>query len=353
MSTTLSRVQRVEAVTRGGAFVLRRLITAAITLLGVTLIVFFLTRGVGDPVYILQGSTPMTPEQLDALRQQYGLDRPIWVQYLDYLGGLLQGDLGTSLYTKKPVTTELAIYFPATLSLSVAALILGVIITVPLGVVSAIKPGSFWNKLSIGFTRFGVAMPSFWFGLLLVYVFVYVLKIAPAPTGQLPIGMATPPRVTGVIPIDALLAGEWDVFGAAMGQLALPVIALALTSFPALLALTESVTARVLRSDYMRTARATGLPPSMAYGRYAARNIASPIVTQIAMTFGFLLGGTVLVEFVFSWPGIGQYAVLSMQRLDFAPVIGIALLTSTIYLVLYFISDLISLALDPRIRHDS
>ena len=116
------------------------------------------TRGVGDPVYILQGSTPMTPEQLDALRQQYGLDRPIWAQYLDYLGGLLQGDLGTSLYTKKPVTAELATYFPATLSLSVAALILGVIITVPLGVVSAIKPGSFWNKLSIGFTRFGVAV---------------------------------------------------------------------------------------------------------------------------------------------------------------------------------------------------
>lgn len=352
MTTTPSRTQRFESATRATSFVARRLISALITLLGVTVIVFFLTRSVGDPVYILAGTTPTTPEQLDQIRAQYGLDRPLWQQYFDYLGGLLQGDLGTSLYTRRPVSEELATYFPATLSLSVGALILGVLLTVPLGVVSAIKPGSFWNRLSIGLTRFGVAMPSFWFGLLLIFFFVYVWRIAPSPTGQLPIVVGSPPRVTGIVVIDAMLAGDGEVLGAALGQLALPVITLALTSFPALLALTESVTTRVLRSDYMRTARATGLPPAVAYGRYAARNIASPVVTQIAMTFGFLLGGTVLVEIVFSWPGLGQYAVLSMQRLDFSPVIGVALLTSAFYLTLYFISDIISLALDPRIRHD-
>lgn len=348
---TSSRVEGLQTITRGAVFVSRRLITALITLLGVTLIVFFLTRSVGDPVYILAGTTPSTPEQLQELRERLGLDRPIWEQYFAYLGGLLQGDLGTSLYTQRPVTEELSTYFPATLSLSIAALVLGVILTVPLGVVSALKPGSFWNRLSIGFTRFGVAMPAFWFGLLLLFLFVYVLDIAPSPTGQLPIAVPAPPRVTGVVVLDAAIAGQFSVMNAAIGQLTLPVITLALTSFPALLALTESVTTRVLRSDFMRTARATGLPPSVAYGRYAARNIASPIVTQIAMTFGYLLGGTVLVEIVFSWPGIGQYSVLSMQRLDFSPVIGVALMTSAIYLTLYFIADLISLALDPRIRH--
>ncbi len=352
MTTTPGRVQRFEGVFRGAQFVLRRLLLALVTLLGVTVIVFVLTRSIGDPVFVLVGQTG-TPEQMEALRVQYGFDRPLYVQYFDYIGGLLRGDLGTSLYSRQPVTTELAKYFPATISLSVAALIVGFAITVPLGIVSAIKPGSFWNHLSIGIVRFGVAMPSFWFGLILLYVFVYTLKIAPSPTGQLAIGIPAPPRVTGIIVLDSIIAGDGVALSSALSHLVLPVIALALTTFPALLALTESVTSRVLKSDYMRTARASGLPPSVAYGKYAVRNIASPIITQVAMTFGFLMGGTVLVEIVFSWPGIGQYSVLSMQRLDFSPVIGVAIVTSAIYLLLYFISDIISLALDPRIRHDS
>ncbi|MFT4122773.1 MAG: ABC transporter permease [Microbacteriaceae bacterium] len=336
----------------GGLFLLRRLGTAATALLGVTLIVFLLTHSVGDPVYLLAGQNA-TDEQREALREQLGYNRPLVVQYLDYLGGLLRGDLGTSTFSHESVTAALASVFPATLELSLAALVLGVLITVPLGVWAAMRPKSWVERLAAGVVRFGVAMPSFWLGILLVFLFSYVWGIAPAPTGELDIGVASPPAVTGMTVVDAAIAGDGEAFGSALAHLVLPTVTLAVTSFPALLALTQDVVGRTLRSDHFRTARAMGLPPQTAYPRYALKASASPLVQQIAMTFGYLLGGTVLVENVFAWPGLGQYAVLSMQRLDFAPVVGVALLTSAVYLLLYFIADVLALVIDPRIRRGS
>lgn len=341
---------RRQAYVEGARFVLRRLSTAVIALLGVTLIVFLLSRNVGDPVYLLVGQTG-TPEQIALLREEYGFNRPWHVQYIEYVGNLLRGDLGESIFSRRPVRQELATYFPATLELALSALALGVLITVPLGMVAALRPRSWIDRFASAFVRFGVAMPAFWLGILLIYVFVYRLGIAPAPTGELDIGIRSPDEVTGMTVLDALLAGDWAVFRNALAHLVLPTLTLALAAFPAMLALTRNVTERVLRSDFMRTARAAGLPPRTAYGHYALKNIAPPIVTQIAMTFGYLLGGTVLVEIVFAWPGIGQYSVLSMQRLDFAPVLGVALVTSAAYLALYFAADVLSLVLDPRIRH--
>lgn len=349
--TTPSSAGRWHVAANGARFVVRRFATAVVALLGVTLIVFLLSRQVGDPVFLLVGQTG-TPEQLEALREQYGFNRPWYAQYLEYLGNLLNGDLGQSLFSRRPVTEELATYFPATLELALASLVVGVIITVPLGIAAALRPRSWIDRLSSGLVRFGVAMPTFWFGILLIFVFVYTLGIAPAPTGELDIGIPAPPHVTGMTVVDAMIAGQWRTFQNALAHLVLPTLTLAIGSFAALLALTRNVTERVLRSDFMRTARATGLPPQIAYGRYALKNVAPPILTQVAMTFGYLLGGTVLVEMVFAWPGIGQYSVLSMQRLDFAPVLGVALVTSAVYLTLYFISDVISLAIDPRIRHE-
>ena len=350
MTTTPSSSARMQAFASGGLFVLRRLATAAVALLGVTVIVFLLSRNVGDPVYLLMGQTG-TQEQLDALRESNGFNRPLYVQYFEYLGNLLQGDLGQSTFNRRPVVDELATYFPATLELSLAALIIGVLITVPLGIAAALNPGTWVDRFTAGFVRFGVAMPTFWFGILLIFLFVYILKIAPAPTGELDIGILPPENITGMTVVDAALTGNQRALSSSIEHLVLPTITLALGSFPALLALTQTVTTKVLRSDYIRTARASGLSPATTYGVYALKNVAPPIITQIAMTFGYLLGGTVLVETVFAWPGIGQYSVQSMQRVDFEPVLGVAVLTSAVYLALYFIADLISLAIDPRIRH--
>lgn len=350
MTTTSASATRRQAYADGARFLLRRLGTATVALLGVTLVVFLLSRNVGDPVYLLVGQTG-TPEQIAQLREEYGFNRPWHVQYLEYLGNLVRGDLGESIFSRQPVRTELATYFPATLELALSSLLVGVLLTVPLGMAAAVRPRSWIARLASAFVRFGVAMPAFWLGILLIYVFVYRLDLAPAPTGELDIGLTSPDQVTGLTVVDAALDGDWRVFRNAVAHLVLPTLTLALAAFPALLALTRNVTERVLRSDFMRTAQASGLPPRVAYGRYALKNIAPPIVTQIAMTFGYLLGGTVLVETVFAWPGIGQYAVLSMQRLDFAPVLGVAIVTSVAYLALYFAADVISLAIDPRIRH--
>jgi peptide/nickel transport system permease protein len=270
-------------------------------------------------------------------------------QYLSYLGGLLHGDLGTSVTNSRPVSYQLGQYFPATLELALAAILIGVVWTVPLGVVSAIRPDGVLDRLSRYLVRFGVAMPSFWLGLLLVYVCYYVLKVSPAPTGELDIGLVPPPRVTGMTVVDSLLAGDSADFSSALSHLVLPAVTLSLTSCPPILSLTRATMGRVLGSPYIRTARAAGLPSRWIYGRYAAKNAATPVATMVAMTLGYLLGGTVLVETVFSWPGIGQYAVQSMQRLDYAPVLGIVLLASLVYLGIYFLVDVFSIAVDPRI----
>lgn len=341
---------RRQVLAAAGWFLARRVGTALIALLGVTVIVFVLSHNVGDPVALIAGQNA-SASNLAHLRHLYGFDRPLIVQYLTYLGDLVHGDLGTSVFSNRPVAVEIAAVFPATLELSLAALVLGVAVCVPLGVWAALRPNSWVDRLAAGGIRFGVAMPSFWLGILLVFLFVYTWHLLPQPTGQLTIGGTTPPHHTGMVWVDALLSGWWRTAGDAFGHLVLPTVTLAACSFSALLALTQDVVGRVLRSDHFRTTRAMGLPPVTAYARYAFKTAAPPIVTQVAMTFGYLLGGTVLVENVFAWPGIGQYSVLSMQRLDFSPVIAVALLTAAIYLLLYLVADIVALALDPRIRH--
>jgi ABC-type dipeptide/oligopeptide/nickel transport system permease component len=225
--------------------------------------------------------------------------------------------------------------------------------TVPLGIVSAIRPRGLVDRLSRYLTRLGVAMPSFWLGLLLTYVFFYLLNVLPAPSGQLSLGLAPPPKVTGMLVIDSLIAGDSQAFVSALQHLVLPAVTLSVTACPPILTLTRSTMERVLRSDYIRTARALGLRPRSVYGRFALKNVLLPVSTMTAMTFGYLLGGTVLVETVFSWPGIGLYAVQSMQRLDYDPVLGVVLLASVAYLGAYLLADLFALAVDPRIRRAS
>jgi peptide/nickel transport system permease protein len=350
---TLNHVQSLAApAARWSIFVARRLGSAAVALLGVTILVFIVTHLLADPVYLLIGQRG-TPAMIDSLRHSLGYDRPLWVQYFSYLGSLVHGDFGTSRYTFQPVAGEIAQRFPATLELAVAAMILGLLWTIPLGVFSAIRPGGIVDRISQGLVEFGVAIPSFWLGLLLVFFLYYMLKIAPAPIGQLDITIDAPPHITGLIVIDAIIAGNTTALGSALAHLFLPALTLSVTSCPPILQLTRNTMIQVLRSDFIRAARALGLPMRTVYWRYALQNTMLPVTTMAAMTFGYLLGGTVLVETVFSWPGIGLYAVQSMQRADYDPILGVVLLAATIYILVYLAADLAALFIDPRVRDAS
>jgi peptide/nickel transport system permease protein len=338
-----------DHLTRWPAFVGRRLLSAVAALLGVTLIVFVLTHEIADPVYLILGQRA-TAQQYAQLRHTLGYDQPIWTQYFHYLGQLVRGNLGVSNYTLEPVSTDLEHRFPATFELAAAAMILGLIWTIPLGVWSALRPGSAVDRFSQGLVEFGVAVPSFFLGLIFVYLFYYLAHVAPSPVGELNISTLPPPRVTGFTVVDAALAGQWATVSSALGHLLLPALTLSITACPPMLQLTRNTMIGVLRSDFVKTARSLGVPEHTVSWRYAFRNALLPITTMTAMTFGFLLGGTVLVETVFSWPGIGLYAVQSMQRSDYQPVLGVTLLAAAVYILVYLIADILAILLDPRVR---
>lgn len=330
------------------AYVGRRIAAALLALLGVVLLVFVVTRLLGDPVGMILGSRA-TEEQVAQLRAELGYDKPILEQFVTYLGNLLQGDLGISQYTQRPVADEIANRLPATLELVLFGVGLGLLWTIPLGVLAATRPGGWADRISQALVEFGVAIPSFFLGLLLVLIFTYALGITPAPVGRLDLGTSAPARVTGLYTVDALLAGDLKTFGSALRYLALPAITLAATSCPPILQLTRNTMIAALRSNYVRSARAFGLPERTVRW-YALKNSLVPVFTLTAMTFGFLIGGTVLVETVFSWPGIGLYAVQSMQRFDYEPVLGVVILASAIYILVYLIADLVAMVIDPRVR---
>lgn len=336
------------SVGRWSMYVGGRLAGAALALLGVVVLVFVVTRVLGDPVQLILGPRG-TPEQAAQLRQELGYDRPLLAQFWSYLTNLVQGDLGTSRYTQRAVTDEIASRFPATLELAAAGMLLGLLWTIPLGILAALRPRGVVDRVSQFIVEFGVAIPSFWLGLLLVLLFSTALGIAPSPVGELDIGAVPPPRVTGMIVVDSLLAGDLATLRSALAHLALPAVTLAVTSCPPILQLTRNTMIEVLRGDFIRSARSFGLP-ERTIRWYAFKNTLLPVSTMVAMTFGFLLGGTVLVETVFSWPGIGLYAVQSMQRFDYEPVLGIVLLASAVYVLVYLVADLLAMAIDPRVR---
>jgi peptide/nickel transport system permease protein len=308
-----------------------------------------LSHAIGNPVYIVLGQKG-TPAQVARLSREYGFDRPILAQYWSYIVGLLHGNLGVDIVTQRSVASEIATYFPATLELVLAAVIIGVAWAVPLGIWSAIHPNGICDRFSQLLVRLGASIPSFWLGLMLAYLFFYVAKILPPPTGQLSIGITPPPRVTGMLVLDSILAGDGPALVSSLEHLVLPAVTLSFTACGPILALTRSALRRSLESDYTLTAQAAGLPKRMIYGRLALKNTVLPVTTLVAMTFGYLLGGTVLVEDVYSWPGIGLYAVQSMQELDYNPILGIVLIAASAYIVVYLVADLISLIVDPRVR---
>ncbi|HWJ73094.1 MAG TPA: ABC transporter permease [Kaistia sp.] len=332
-------------------FMIRRLFVGLLLCLGITLVSFALTQVVpGDPVSANLGDRAASdPEIVAAFRARYGLDKPVPQQYLLYLERLVHGDLGESQQTKRPVTTDLGQYLPATIELASAAMILALVFGIALGVIAAIKRDGWPDQLIRIISLAGVSVPTFWLALVTLYVFFFKLGIAPG-VGRLNPGGKAPPAITNMFTIDSLLTGQWATFGIAISHIVLPALVLAIYTVGSITRFTRAAMLESLNQDYVRSARAKGLPERTVILRHAMRPALAAIVTVAGMAFGRMLSGTVLVESVFSWPGIGQYAYKSALALDLRAIMGVSLVVAVIYIVVNMAVDLIYALIDPRIR---
>jgi ABC-type dipeptide/oligopeptide/nickel transport system permease component len=330
--------------------VLRRLASALPSIAGVIVVTFLLTRALpGDPAVYFAG--PAASQQaIEEIRHKLGFDRSLPVQFVGYLHDLVRGDLGNSLSTGQPVATELLTRLPASAELTFLALFLSVSIAVPLGIAAATRPGSWVDHTCRIITTAGVSLPVFFTGLLLVYVFYYLIGWAPAPLGRLDIYSSAPPFHTGFYLIDSLIAGDFETFRASLAQIILPALTMAIFSLAPLARVTRASMLAALGSDFVRTARASGLSRGRIVYIYAFRNAVLPVITTLGMVFSFLLGANVLVEKVFAWPGIGSYAIEALIASDYAPVQGFVLTMAMLYVLLNIGIDLIYGLVDPRVR---
>ena len=315
-----------------------------------TLVTFVLTRVLpGSPVD--QIASPMsTAEQRQALMAHYGLDRPLWEQYITYLGGIVRGDLGTSFTTSQPVARDLGRFFPATLELTTAAIVIATVIGVPLGVWGAARQGAWVDHVVRVVAVIGVALPIFWLSLVLIYLLFFTWHLLPAPIGRLNPQIAPPRTITGLLLVDSLLGRDGAAFVDAARHLVLPVSVLAFAAVAPLARITRTSMLDVLSSPYVRAARAFGLPWRSVVWKYALRNAILPVLTMLAIVYGFLLGGSVLVETLFAWPGLGRYAFNAISGNDYPAVQGFILYATVIYLAIFVLVDVLYAVLDPRVQ---
>lgn len=330
-------------------FLLRRLLGVVPTLAGVVVATFVLTHLLpGDPAVFFANSVTADAATIAAVRSKLGLDLPIWQQFLIYVGQLLRGDLGQSISTGQAVAADLLQRLPASLELTIVAFAIALLVGVPLGITAALRPGSPIDHICRLVSTAGVSLPTFVTGLLLIYLFYYLLGLAPEPIGRIdPFGIL-PPRVTGLLLVDTLLAGDVEGFGMAARQLVLPALTMALFALAPLARMTRASMLGVLHSEFIRTARANGLQRRTIILSYALRNALLPIVTTLGMIFSNMLGANVLVERVFAWPGIGSYALDSLIALDYAPVQGFMLVMAGIFVLVNLVIDLLYAVIDPR-----
>ena len=332
------------------SMIAKRLMFAIPSLIGVIIVTFLLTRALpGDPAAYFAG--PAADKQaVEQIRKQLGLDRPLIEQFFRYTGDLARGDFGNSLTTGQPVATEIKNRLPASAELTLLGLLLSIVIAIPLGILAATRPGSWIDHLCRITTTAGVSLPVFFTGLVLVYVFYFKLGWSPAPLGRLDVFATTPPPVTNFYLIDSLIARDVEAFRSALNQLILPTVTLAIFSLAPIARMTRASMLAILSSDFVRTARASGLTPRTVIVTYAFRNAMLPVITTLSMVFSFLLGANVLVEKVFAWPGIGSYAVEALISSDFAPVQGFVLTMAVMYVLLNLVIDILYGVIDPRVR---
>ena len=330
--------------------ILKRLLGAIPNLIGVVVVTFLLTRALpGDPAAFFAGASG-TAEAVEEIRKKLGLDKSLPEQFIVYVRDLARGDWGMSHATGQSVLTELTTRLPASLELTLAALFLAVIVAIPLGILAATRPGSWIDHLCRGIATAGVSLPTFFTGLLLAYVFYFLLGWAPAPLGRLDPYLSAPAQVTGFYLIDSLIARDFAVFVGALKQLILPTVTLALFVLAPLARMTRASMLGVLSADFIRTARASGLAPRTVLFSYAFRNALLPVMTTLGMVFSFLLGSNVLVEKVFAWPGIGSFAIEALVASDYAPVQGFVLSMALLYVLLNLSIDIAYGFVDPRMK---
>ncbi|MCW5715064.1 MAG: ABC transporter permease subunit [Bauldia sp.] len=331
-------------------FLVSRLALIVPTFFGITVVAFLFPRLLrGDPVLLLAGERGVTPERYEQLVHQFGFDRPLVIQYLDYVWGLLGGDFGTSIATKNPVLYDFFSLFPATLELSFFAIAFAIIIGIPAGIIAAVRRGSLFDQAAMGVALVGYSMPIFWWGLLLVVVFSGMLGWTPID-GRINVRYFFD-SVTGFMTIDALISGQRGAFSDAVRHLILPTIVLGTIPLAVIARQTRSAMLEVLGEDYVRTARAKGLPPRRVIGIHALRNALIPVVTTIGLQTGLLMGGAILTEHVFSWPGIGKWLLDSISSRDYPVVQGSLIIIALIVMLVNLLVDVLYGLINPGIRH--
>jgi dipeptide transport system permease protein len=331
-------------------FLLTRFSLIIPTFIGMTLVAFFLIRLVpGDPIETLAGERGIDAERHAVLLKEYGLDRPVIVQYGVYIAKVLQGDLGTSLITHAPVLDEFMALFPATIELAVCAILFALLIGIPAGIIAAVKRNSILDHGVMGVSLTGYSMPIFWWGLLLILLFSVQLDLTPV-SGRISVMFFIEP-VTGFLLIDTWLAGEKDAFWSALHHLILPTIVLGTIPLAVIARMTRSAMLEVLGEDYIRTARAKGLSNTRVVALHALRNALIPVVTVIGLQVGVLFTGAILTETIFSWPGVGKWMIEAIGRRDYPVLQGGMLLLGIIVMMVNLLVDVTYGIINPRIRH--
>jgi dipeptide transport system permease protein len=331
-------------------FILTRVSLVVPTFIGITLLTFFIIRLIpGDPIEMLAGEHGIDPVRHEQLRHQFGFDRPILVQYADYVGHILHGDLGSSLSTRQPVLTEFSQLFPATVELSVTAMLFAIVFGLPAGILAATRRGRFMDHTVMGLSLTGYSMPIFWWGLLLILFFSVYLEWTPV-SGRIDV-LYDFPTVTGFMLIDSWLSGQDGAFISALSHLILPMIALGTIPLAVIARMTRSSMLEVLNEDYIRTAKAKGLSPLRVVWIHALRNALIPVITVIGLQVGTLMGGAILTETIFSWPGVGKWLIDSIGRRDYPVLQTGVLLIACLVILVNLMVDLLYGLVNPRIRH--
>jgi peptide/nickel transport system permease protein len=328
---------------------IRRLLMLVLVTAGVTVICFVISRMIpGDPAQMMLGPRA-TPQAIAELRSRLGLDQPVTTQYVTYVRDLFRGDFGTSITTRQPVLPELAGHIPATLELMLMAMVISIAIGVPLGVLTAVRRDTWVDNLGRGLAVLGISTPTFWLGLMLMLLFYAQLGWLPG-SGRLDLGVSPPPTVTGLYLIDAALAGDSLAWRSAFNHLLLPAGTLALGSIGTVVRLIRSSMIEVLGEDYIRTARAYGISKGRLLYVYALKNALIPFVTVLGLELASLLFGSVVIESVFAWPGVGSHVLGAILNLDFPVIMCFTVVASVVYVVANLLVDLSYLVLDPRIQ---
>lgn len=327
-----------------------RLFSSLAVILGVVTVTFLLARVVSPDPTNLYVASDADEQTRDIVRARLGLNTSIPEQYFTFIAQMFRGDLGTSFSTGQPVAEDLLRKLPATLELAMYAILGGAILGALAGIIAAARQGSLLDKVIRFFTISGLALPHFWVGLMFIWIFFVKLGISPGPVGRLPIGTQPPQDITGLYVVDALLTGQFHTAWVAFRQLILPVTTLGIGVFAPIARTVRSTMIQTLETDYIRTAFAMGIDRGTIYGRYALRNVMLPVLTMLAGAVGFAFSGSVLVEGVFAWPGMGQYALQAVQQPDFPAIQGFVLYAAVLYVAIYLVVDLAYLRVDPRVR---